>query len=49
MFSVGDPASYELVPEKVRPHLAAIVRQQQTENFPYEVHCYRQGQAGGHM
>ena len=49
MFSVGDPASYELVPEKVRPHLAAIVRQQQTENFPYEVHCYCQGQAGGHM
>jgi len=49
MFSVGDSATYEFVPKKVRPHLAAIVRQQQIENFPYEVHCYCQGQAGGRI
>jgi len=42
MFSVGDSATYEFVPKKVRPHLAAIVRQQQIENFPYDVHCYCQ-------
>jgi len=49
LFSVGDPGSYELIPQTVRPHLAHIVRQRQVMNFPHEVHCYCGGQAGGRM
>jgi len=45
----GDPASYELVDELVRPHLSDIMRKQDVTAFPYEQHCYCDGPAGGRM
>jgi len=45
----GYPASYELVADEVRPHLASIVRQQEVTDFPFVRHCYCDGQAGGRM
>jgi len=47
--SGGDPASYELIEDEVRPHLARIIRQQRLSPFPCRRHCYCSGQAGGRM
>jgi len=44
-----DPGVYELNPDRVRLHLAAIVRSGKVTSFPYAVHCYCEGQAGGRM
>ena len=45
----GDPASYELIADKVRSHLAGIVRQKSVTQFPVAHHCYCNGEAGGRM
>jgi len=45
----GDPASYELLDEEVRPHLASMVRQRTVTQFPHRRHCYCDGEAGGRM
>jgi len=45
----GDPASFEFVPEAVRPHLATMLRENEVKPFPFVHHCVCDGQAGGRM
>jgi len=44
-----DPASFELVPETVRPHIACMLRENKVMKFPFVQHCICGGQAGGRM
>ena len=34
-----DPASFEFIPEAVRPHVAGIVRENKISRFPFLRHC----------
>ena len=45
VFCTEDPGYYELMPQSVRPHLAAIVRRGGVDKFPFQEHCYCNGQA----
>ena len=44
-----DPSSYELIQDAVRPHLASMIRDSVMTKFPFQQHCYCNGQAGGRM
>jgi len=49
VLGVGDPATYELLEDEVRAHLATIVREQRLSPFPCRRHCYCGEPAGGRM
>jgi len=48
-FFPDDPSTYEFDADRVRSHMASMIRMRAVRQFPFVQHCYCAGAAGGHM